>query len=178
MRIVGGTWKGRHIKVPRKGIRPTKSIVRGAIFDVIGDKIADAEVLDIYAGSGALGLEAISRGAKSCTFVEKLPRILYHNIKTFSPRQSIVVLSSDFRPALKKLKDQKFDVIFADPPYGKRYTYKTLMLIEYYNLLRNGGIIVLEHATGDELEATDSLAPFKSKKYGDTQLSFLRHRKH
>ena len=117
MRIVGGTWKGRNIKVPKKGTRPTKGIVRGAIFDVIGDKIAQAEVLDIYAGSGALGLEAISRGAKSCTFVEKLPDVLFHNIKTFSPRQSVVVLSNDFRPALKKLKDQEFDVIFADPPY-------------------------------------------------------------
>jgi 16S rRNA (guanine966-N2)-methyltransferase len=178
MRIVGGTWKGRHIKVPKKGIRPTKGIVRGAIFDVIGYKIANAEVLDIYAGSGALGLEAISRGAKSCTFVEKLPRNLYHNIKIFSPRQSIVVLSCDFRPALKKLKDQKFDIIFADPPYGKRYANKTLMLIEYYSLLRNEGFVVLEHATSDELEPTDSLALLKSKKYGDTQVSFLRHRKH
>ena len=178
MRIVGGTWKGRQIKVPKKGIRPTKSIVRGAIFDVIGKKIAHAEVLDIYAGSGALGLEAISRGAKSCTFVEKLPRSLYDNLKSLSPRQSVVVLSSDFRPALKKLKDQKFDVIFADPPYRKSYAQKTLLLIEYYNLLRNGGIIVLEHTTGEEVKPTDSLSLLKSKKYGDTRVSFLEHRKH
>ena len=178
MRIVGGTWKGRNIKVPRKGTRPTKGIVRGAIFDVIGDKIAQAEVLDIYAGSGALGLEAISRGAKSCTFVERLPDVLFHNIKTFSPSQLVVVLSCDFRPALKKLKDQDFDIIFADPPYGKHYEHKTLMLIEYYSLLRNGGIIALEHAADEEVKLTKSLSLIKSKKYGDTRVSFLSHRTH
>lgn len=177
MRIVGGTWKGRYIKVPRKGIRPTKGIVRGAIFDVISGKIKHAEVLDIYAGSGALGLEAISRGARACTFIEKLPRILYNNIKTFSPSQSITVLSNDFRPALKKLKNKKFDIIFADPPYGKHYANKTLKLIEYYNLLRNGGIIVLEHSTDEELKSMESLALLKSKKYGDTRVSFFERRK-
>jgi 16S rRNA (guanine(966)-N(2))-methyltransferase RsmD len=178
MRIVGGTWRGRFIKVPKKGIRPTKGIVRGAIFDIIGTGVKQAEVLDIFAGSGALGLEALSRGAKTCTFVEKAPKCLFHNIESFDIRKEVTVLTKDFRPALKKLAKIQFDLIFADPPYRKQYATKTVSLIAQHKILRNGGLIVLEHSPGEDMSFPDTFSMFKRKKYGDTMISFLEHRRH
>ena len=80
MRIVGGAFNRRALKVPKKGVRPTKGIVRGAIFNIIGEMVVNAEVLDIFAGSGVLGIEALSRGARHCVFIEKNARILRLNI--------------------------------------------------------------------------------------------------
>jgi 16S rRNA (guanine(966)-N(2))-methyltransferase RsmD len=178
MRIVGGTWRGRFIKVPKKGIRPTKGIVRGAIFDIIGPGVKQAEVLDIFAGSGALGLEALSRGAKTCTFIEKMPKCLFHNIGSFEIRKEVKVLIKDFRPALKKLAKRQFDLIFADPPYRKEYATETVSLIAQHKILRNGGMIILEHSPGKDVSFPDTFSVFKRKKYGDTMISFLRHTKH
>ncbi len=178
MRIVGGMWRGRFIKVPKKGVRPTKGIVRGAIFDIIGGSIKQAEVLDIFAGSGALGLEAMSRGAKACLFIEKAPKCLFNNIERFGIEKEVKVLSKDFRPALKQLRKVKFDVIFADPPYQEQYATKTISLIAQHRILRNGGMIVLEHPPGKDISLPDQFSLFKRKKYGDTMISFLEHRKH
>jgi 16S rRNA (guanine(966)-N(2))-methyltransferase RsmD len=178
MRIVGGTWRGRFIKVPKKGIRPTKGIVRGAIFDIIGAGVKQAEVLDIFAGSGALGLEALSRGAKTCTFIETAPQCLFHNIESFDIKKEVKVLTKDFRPALKKLKKMQFDLIFADPPYRKQYATNTVSLIAQHRILRNGGMIVLEHSPGKDISFPEPFSVFKQKKYGGTMISFLEHRKH
>lgn len=178
MRIVGGTWRGRFIKVPKKGIRPTKGIVRGAIFDIIGHGVKQAEVLDVFAGSGALGLEALSRGAKTCTFIEKMPKCLFNNIDSFEIREEVKVLIKDFRPALKKLAKRQFDLIFADPPYRKQYATETVSLIAQHKILRSGGMIILEHSPGKDISFPDTFSVFKRKKYGDTMISFLRHRIH
>ncbi len=107
MRIVGGLNKGRRIKISKRGIRPTKGIVREAIFNVIGIKVQRAYVLDIFAGSGALGLEAISRGARSCAFIEKKPKILLQNIKNLSLNSETKVMAKDFRIWLKNNRMRK-----------------------------------------------------------------------
>jgi 16S rRNA (guanine966-N2)-methyltransferase len=174
MRIVGGTHKGRRIKIPKKGVRPTKGIVRGAIFNIIGSHIQDAHVLDIFAGSGALGLEALSRGATTCVFIEKNSRVLRENIKNLYPHaQTIHIISRDFRHGVKKIADKQFDVIFVDPPYRTQYTQKTLALITKYHLLRNNGVIVVEHHSDEELEIPRNLSLEKKKKYGETTVSFI-----
>jgi 16S rRNA (guanine966-N2)-methyltransferase len=173
MRIVGGACKKRSIKVPKKGVRPTKSIVRAAIFNIIGDKVADAEVLDIFAGSGALGIEAISRGAQHCTFVERESRVLWTNIENLSLGGKVTIISQDFRPALKKLKEKEYDLIFADPPYNKRLAQNTLTLIERYGLLRSTGFLIIEHSPREGIVASDALSVLKQKKYGDTIVSFI-----
>ncbi len=178
MRIVGGMWRGRFIKVPKKGIRPTKGIVRGAIFNIIGASIRRAEVLDVFAGSGALGLEAMSRGAERCTFIERIPKCLFQNIESLTTKKAVKVLAEDFRSALRKLGKTEFDVIFADPPYKKQYAEKAVFLIARHGLLRNGGMIVLEHSPLENISLPDLFAIFKRKKYGDTTVSFLEHRKH
>jgi len=174
MRIVGGACKKRPIKVPKGGVRPTKGIVRGAIFNIIGDNVIDAEVLDIFAGSGALGLEAISRGAKSCIFIEKNPRFLFENIKYFSCNdKKIQIIIGDFRLGLRRLKGKEFDIIFIDPPYHDNYVQTTLNLISKNHFLKENGMIVVEHYYEKKLSLPEGFAIFKKKKYGETVVSFI-----
>ena len=135
IRIAGGAYKGQRIKVPKKGIRPTKGLVREAIFNILGEKIKGAKVLDIFAGSGALGIEALSRGANSCVFIEKSPKTLLYNIEYFTLKTKTKVITGDFRAGLKKLKQQKFNIIFLDPPYQKNYNECTLTSISQYELM-------------------------------------------
>ena len=173
MRIAGGRDKGKRIKVSRKGIRPTKGIVREAIFNIIRTRIHDAEVLDIFAGSGALGMEAVSRGARSCVFVERKPKILMQNIKDFSLANKTKVIKSDFRTGCRGIRGRRFDVIFLDPPYNKNYVEKTIKLISQYNLLKENGIIVAEHCPEEEFEIPENLLRIKEKLYGDTAVTFM-----
>jgi 16S rRNA (guanine(966)-N(2))-methyltransferase RsmD len=173
MRIVGGSTKGRKIRVSKKGIRPTKSIVRKGIFDVLSTKINNSYVLDVFAGSGALGLEAISRGAKNCVFVEKNPKILLENIRTFSFKNKSKVIAGDFRLGLKKVNNKRFDIIFLDPPYHRSYISKILKLISKYRLLRNKGIIVAEHDKQENFITPSEFLIYKKKKYGNTAITFI-----
>ncbi|MDH4211334.1 MAG: 16S rRNA (guanine(966)-N(2))-methyltransferase RsmD [candidate division WOR-3 bacterium] len=178
MRIVGGACKRRSLKVPKKGVRPTKGIVRGAIFNILGELNMNAEVLDVFAGSGALGIEAISRGARHCVFVEKHPRHLRTNVSNLLSRSQARIIAEDFRRALRRLKNLQFGVIFADPPYNRNYVQLTLEEIAGYDLLARGGMIVIEHSPLEEFTIPDTLEMVKEKKYGDTAVSFIIHRKH
>jgi 16S rRNA (guanine966-N2)-methyltransferase len=173
MRIVGGRDKGRRIKVSRQGIRPTKALVREAIFNIIRKRICDAEILDIFAGSGALGIEAVSRGAKSCVFVEKKPKILLLNIQNLSLMNNTEVIKSDFRAGCRRVKGKKFDVIFLDPPYNRNYVQQTIKLISQYSLLKEDGIIVAEHCTEEEFDVPENLSKIKERSYGDTAVTFI-----
>ncbi|MBA7624370.1 Ribosomal RNA small subunit methyltransferase D [subsurface metagenome] len=173
MRIVGGLNKGRRIKISKRGIRPTKGIVREAIFNVIGVKVQRAYVLDIFAGSGALGLEAISRGARSCAFIEKKPKILLQNIKNLSLNSETKVMAKDFRIWLKKIACEKFDIIFLDPPYSKNYVGKTIKLISQHKLLKAKGIIVAEHHPEEKFILPEDLSILKRKRYGETAVTFI-----
>jgi 16S rRNA (guanine(966)-N(2))-methyltransferase RsmD len=178
MRIVGGACSKRSIKVPKKGVRPTKGIVREAIFNIIGEKIHNAHVLDIFAGSGALGIEAISRGAKHCTFVEKDPATLRANITYLSIKEQVKILAHDFRRALRLVRKTEFDLIFADPPYNTKLAQKTVDLIQRHTLLACGGMPIVEHSPREKISPPDTLSLFKQKKYGDTQVTMLTHRTH
>jgi 16S rRNA (guanine966-N2)-methyltransferase len=175
MRIVGGACKKRPLKVPRKGVRPTRGSIREAIFNVLGDRVVDAQVLDIFAGSGALGIEAISRGARHCTFVEKKSHVLRANINALALNEQTRVLSEDFRPALRRSKGQEFNVVFADPPYNKNYIQPTIEMIARYDLLTKDGMLVTEHSSLEEYALPDSLETWKQKQYGNTTVSFIIH---
>ncbi len=178
MRIVGGACKRRSLKVPKKGVRPTKGIVRGAIFNILGELNMNAEVLDVFAGSGALGIEAISRGARHCVFVEKHPRHLRTNVSNLLSRSQARIIAEDFRRALRRLKNLQFEVILADPPYNRNYVQLTLEQIAGYDLLAHGGMIVIEHSPLEEFTIPDTLEKVKEKKYGDTTVSFIGHKSH
>jgi len=178
MRIVGGACKKRPIKVPKGGVRPTKGIVRGAIFNIIGDNIIDAEVLDIFAGSGALGIEALSRGAKHCTFVEKNPVTLRTNITDLSLRTQATILANDFERALRLIKKREFDLIFADPPYNKNLAQKTIDLVKRHGLLANNGMLIIEHSPREKISILETFSVIKHRKYGDTEITLIKNKEH
>ncbi|MDO9575034.1 MAG: 16S rRNA (guanine(966)-N(2))-methyltransferase RsmD [bacterium] len=160
MRIIGGIYKGYEIKMP-KGIRPTSGLVKESIFNIIGNRILGAKVLDLFCGSGAIGLEALSRGAQSATFVEKnkrVARVLIKNIKKIGC-SDVDVISMD---AMKLSLDSTYDIIFADPPYDMGYLER---LIRKFN--KSGKILVIEHSIRERLDVGET------RRYGDTLVTYI-----
>ena len=177
MRITTGKYKGRNIAMP-KGIRPTQDKVRKAIFDILGD-IEGLSFLELYAGSGAVGFEALSRGAKEAIFVENDRE----RIEAIKENLSVMGISGyqlirlDSLEAIKKLslKNDKFDIIFLDPPYYQDLSKKTLKRLSNCDILSDTGFIIVQHFKKDNLpETLGDLVLFKQARYGDTRLSFYR----
>jgi 16S rRNA (guanine966-N2)-methyltransferase len=173
MRIVGGNNRGRRLRVTKKGIRPTKGLVREAIFNIISKRVESARVLDVFAGSGALGIEALSRGAAECTFIEIEPRSLTENIAMCSLTKKAKIINSDFRNGLKSIKGNIFDIIMLDPPYHKGYAEKAIDIIIRQKLLHEDGMIIAEHSLEQTIALPRQLALSKMRKYGATAVSFI-----
>ena len=174
MKITSGRYKYRNIEIPR-GIRPTTEKVREAVFSMINAWIPDAEVLDLFAGSGAMGLEALSRGAARCTFVEsnrQNQKVLQYNIDKCGAAEISKVIGRDFAAALGEIAGKNrinaFDVVIIDPPYEKTEFYDTAMqLLQEYGLINESSIVVCEHLYDNKLSDTyDNLQKIKEKKYG------------
>ncbi len=174
MKITSGKYKYRNIEVP-KGARPTTEKVREAVFSMISAWIPDAEVLDLFAGSGAMGLEALSRGAARCTFVESSrqnQRVLLANIENCVAGDVSRVIGRDFTAALSEIasagKKTVFDVVIMDPPYEKIEYYETALdLLQEYGLIDDRTIVVCEHLYDNKLsDAYRKLHKIKEKKYG------------
>ena len=171
MKITSGEYKYRKLEVP-DGIRPTTEKVREAIFSMISAWIPDAVVLDLFAGSGALGLEALSRGAALAYFNEvdrKNFKILLNNINNCKPGDAAKAYNGDFRSCLEKMgfSGVKFDVILMDPPYEAGYYDEAFELINEYDLLDEGSIVIAEHLYDIKLSDTyGNLRKLKEKKYG------------
>ncbi len=175
MRVIFGSAKGRNLVSPKsKNVRPTTDRVKQFIFDCLGD-VQECEVLDIFAGSGGLGIESLSRGANSTIFIENS----YHSLQAIKKNLELTrfsdkakILKLDFQKALKSLaaSKKKFDLIFADPPYDKCFENKILEQIRSGNLLTENGILVLEHSNTD-FETDFKLV--KHKKFGETNVSFF-----
>ena len=179
MRIITGNFKGKALKIPKsKYVRPTKAMVREAIFSVLGDFVEGKEVLDLFSGSGALGFEALSNEAKSVIFVEKskLPlKIIKENILSLALKYKCIVVGRDVFTAFNILRKKKlrFDIVFADPPYSLGLAKKCLLNISNCDILHPSAIVVMEHYKRDELpKYTDRLKLWQLKKYGDTFVSF------
>lgn len=183
MRIITGQFKGLTLKMP-KGIRPTADKVREALFDVLGQNVVDLDVLDLFAGSGALGLEALSRGAKKITFVDynhKCIKVIQENIakcKISNTKETTAdFYYLDVFKAIKLFaqRKQQFDLILLDPPYYKNLAKKTLISIEQNDILSRNALVVAEHYKQDELpERVGQLGLRKVKAHGDTHLSFYK----
>lgn len=174
MRILTGSYKGKKLKVGKSGIRPTRALVRSAIFNILGEKINDAVVLDMFAGTGAMGIESLSRGARFCIFMEKNPTALLKNIKALDLNDRIKVIKLDFRPGLKKLRGMKFDLVFIDPPYRTEYLNEALELLYFYHLLKEESTIVIEYSYFNPCSIIEGYEIIKEKQYGDTIVSFLK----
>ena len=181
-RITGGRFKGVALAVP-KHIRATEAKVRQAIFNILASVVGGARVLDGFAGSGALGFEALSRGAAFVAFVESDPAgivSIHDNLERFSgdlPRQSTRVVHLDLARGIRHLAQAEppFDLILLDPPYGAGEEKKVLNAIVEYAILAPAGIVVLEHDRRTALPAIRGpLRAWKQHRYGDTVLSFYR----
>jgi 16S rRNA (guanine966-N2)-methyltransferase len=177
LRIIAGRFRGRSIKTfEGKTVRPSGGLVRGVIFNVLAGQLEGRRVLDLYAGSGALGLEALSRGASEAVFVESnrlVADVLKENLSALQilPRSRIV--QQDCLEFLSS-PGQQFGLILADPPYRHNVSSKIVTLVCENELLEEGGILVLQHHPKEEM-ALDSagLGLWKSKRHGKTQLDFL-----
>jgi 16S rRNA (guanine966-N2)-methyltransferase len=186
MRIVTGKFKGREIISPPKSIelRPTSDRVREAIFDVIRFNIADSVFLDLFAGSGAIGIEAISEGAKFSVFVEKNPvalRVIRQNIKMLGIENQTLVIKQDVLNFIKspfsfESFKEKFDFVFLDPPYASKLAGQTMQTLVNFPFLKSDSIIIAEHAEEeilpDDLKGVNSFKRFREKKYGNIVVSY------
>lgn len=179
MRISSGEFKGRMLNLPKtKQVRPTRAMVREAIFSVLGDFIEGKDVLDLFSGSGSLGLEALSNKARSVTFVENHRLSLdaiRANVLHLDCRSQCRIIAKDVFKAINILtKDALlFDIVFADPPYSLGLAKKCLLSIGNCDILQPSSIVVIEHYKKDELPLnTEKLKLWRLKKYGDTFVSF------
>ena len=151
MRIISGSLKGRQLQLPKgSAARPTSDRAREALFNILQPSLVGSRVLDLFAGSGALGVEALSRGAACCVFVEldrANARALRESLARFAvPQQRGMVVNGDFRHAAPQLarEGKQFDLIFLDPPYAEKSLENALQKISEIDILSEGGIIICE----------------------------------
>jgi 16S rRNA (guanine(966)-N(2))-methyltransferase RsmD len=178
MRITGGSLRGRLLRAPLgKATRPTSSKVREAVFNIAGDGIVDARVLDLYAGSGAMGIEALSRGAVFAAFVESSAaavRAILGNLDDLELDDRAVVVRGSVTDGLQRLSEteEKFRLVFADPPYAGRGAEETLTAVAASGVLAPGSLVIVEHTKRQELSAEfGPLTLVSSHRYGDTVVS-------
>jgi len=179
MRVISGTARGRKLKEPKGfDIRRTSDMVKESIFNIIQFDIEGRRVLDLFAGTGQLGIEALSRGAKSVVFIDysnEAIRLIKENLQLCGLAGSATVLTRD---ALKYLEsDEKFDLIFIDPPYDSELAGKSLLKINEFDKLNANGIIICETKIGSE--AIDASPPYflhKQYKYGSVNITRYERR--
>lgn len=173
LRICSGIYGSRRIESP-KGIRPTADRVKEALFSALGHTLHGKKVLDCYAGSGALGIEAISRGADSAVFIEQSReccRIIQRNVENLGITSQTKIIHSDARAFVQNASSSKYDLILIDPPYNKGLA--SGLAPHVYELVELGGVLVIEH-TPDEIIP---LEPWKTKVYGGTKITFVKKEK-
>ena len=183
MRVISGSARGKKL-LSQEGLntRPTLDRVKEALFNIIQFKVADARVLDLFAGSGALGIEALSRGAKEAVFCDNNKdafQIITKNVKNTKVENKSIILKKDYDLALEKLYKgkNKFDIIFLDPPYKTDFALKSIKKITDYKLLTEEGIIILETNDVKKIEEVIQLQEieiFDQRKYGKVILVFIR----
>lgn len=178
MRIITGNLRWRNIEAPNgKGVRPTGDKVKGSIFNIIRPFIDGSICLDLFAGSGNLGLEAISSGADKCYFVDNSResiKYIHKNVESCNVSDKSVIICSGYERALKKI-GEKVDIIFIDPPYYGNLYIDSISRIDFLDLLSDDGIIIAEHDSDIELpEIIASFNKFKEKKYGRVMVSFYK----
>lgn len=183
MRVISGSARGKKLKSPAdEKVRPTLDRVKENIFNIIGPRIRDAAVLDLFAGSGGLGIEALSRGAKECYFVDNDKRsldLVRYNLKETGLEKNAVILAKDAESAIQKLcsENKKFDYILIDPPYCQGIVQKILKQLEKYNIMQEEGIVVIETDRIEKLpDETEYLIKIKDREYSSTRISIFESR--
>jgi len=177
MRVTGGELGGRRLRAPREGARPTADRVREALFARL--EVAQARVLDLFAGSGALGIEALSRGAAHAVFVERAPRCLAAlraNLAALALGERAEVVAGDATQALRRLaaSGRRFDLVLLDPPYASDEAARTLGALARSEVLADGAIVVVESSRHRPPPAVAGLEAIDERRYGDTLIRRLR----
>lgn len=178
MRVVAGIAKGKKIDTLKGNtIRPTADRVKESVFNILGAQIIDSQVLDLYSGSGALGIEALSRGAKSCIFVDnnhECAVVIKSNLERIGFNGEI--LKRDAVQAINGLAKNgvKIDVLFADPPYDKDLAKNLLSQLANHDILTDSSIIIIEHSQREEPVTVGRFVKIREKKYGDTIVSLYK----
>ena len=180
MRIISGTSKGRKLITPKKySLRPTSDRVKESLFNILGREVEGKVVLDLFAGTGNLGIEALSRGAERTIFVEKgrqALQIIQANLNQFGSADRSEILPRDVNRAIGILKQRGecFDLILMDPPYEKGLIQRTLMKLNTHPIYHTESILVIEHNRREPLpHILEGWNLFRQQKIGDTLLSFL-----
>jgi 16S rRNA (guanine966-N2)-methyltransferase len=185
MRIISGSSKGtRLLTLEGTETRPTLDRVKESLFSIINFKLQDINILDLFSGSGALGLESLSRGAKFCAFCDnsgKAIEIINKNIEKTKFKEESLVLHKDYEKALKILKEKelKFGVIFLDPPYKTNYDIKAVEKILEYDLLDENGIMIIETDLKEKIEKLkniNNINIYDVRNYGRVWLVFLNRK--
>ena len=181
MRVISGKYKGKKLFSPiDNSVRPTTDRIKETLFNILFSKGAVfGTVLDLFSGSGALGIEAVSRGAELAVFIDIDPQSLKLT------RQNIAhvgitnceIYHNDFLTATKKLKGRKFDIIFADPPYGLRIEPKIVESVVKNELLSENGILIIEHSTKNKLQIDEESFIIDERVCGNTTLTFVTERR-
>jgi 16S rRNA (guanine966-N2)-methyltransferase len=181
MRISGGTYRGRILTSPKGDrTRPTSDLLRQAMFNVLGDRIRDARVLDLFAGSGALGLEALSRGARSATFVEAergALRSLRANLVALGLAERGIILARDAFAALEALAAAEgvFEVVFLDPPYGGDPALRSIETLALSPVLGDNALLVVQAFHKTPLpERSGRLVRIWDRRYGESRVALYR----
>ncbi|MDQ6913908.1 MAG: 16S rRNA (guanine(966)-N(2))-methyltransferase RsmD [Verrucomicrobiota bacterium] len=182
MRVIAGSAGGLRLNVPESDVRPTMDRVKAAIFSSLGDRVLNARILDLFAGTGALGIEALSRGAASALFVENKREAVFTIEQNFIRtklrgrvrRQDVFAFLETSSP------NECFDIIFADPPYektkgGEEFTRLLLANEKLPKVLARSGVFVLEKRPAEELPAHPQWEILRSRKYGATEVLVLQH---
>lgn len=178
MRVVGGKYRGKVLKTFQgTEVRPTSDRAKESLFNILAPQITGARVLDLFAGTGSVGLEALSRGAKEVFFTDVRKEslaIVKANLTAVKENCDNVFLL-DYKDALARFykEGKKFDIVFLDPPYHTEFGEEALKLIHRYGLLTEGGIVVYEH---DGKPVSTDLAHYDRRKYGVAYLDFYREK--
>lgn len=183
MRIISGSAKGRKLKTPKTDIRPLSDQAKESLFNILRAKVVDASFLDVFAGSGNVGIEALSRGAKITFFVEKDKmhvRVIRENLTDFgfSDRAEVYLLDALQGIKLLSSKGAKFDIIFLGAPYNSPVLEEVLKLLGSVEILNEGGVVVAEYRFKQVIASEyGKLSRLRENKYGDTILSFYNEKK-
>ncbi|MFC1594309.1 16S rRNA (guanine(966)-N(2))-methyltransferase RsmD [Candidatus Omnitrophota bacterium] len=178
VRVLSGKFKSRVVKTP-EGIRPTEQKVRKALFDILGEFVEGTSFLELFAGCGAVGIEAMSLGAAHVCFAEndrQCTELITENCETLGIRSYALIPLDALRAVARLAEDKKkFDIIFLDPPYYKDYAKKTLLTIAGCDIVNSSGFVIAQHFKNDQLEDTyGELSLYTRRRYGTTFLSFYR----
>lgn len=172
MRVISGIYKGRNLKgFTIEGTRPTMSRVKESVFAMLQNDLQNKKVLDLFAGSGALGIEALSLGASSCVFVDKNKTACDTVKENTKKMEQVTIVRMDFLSYLKST-NEKFDLILLDPPYHDQLLSKAIAMIEQRNLLTRDGLLFCEY---EKEEFTSHFSLWKEKKYGSTLIRIYKN---